>query len=115
LAIAPSIVGYNEIIVLILQLPVRERWFRLFNTYHHWTQVFMAEYSLMSIVDSYGVELIHPRREGRSDQQIGRKGSSNKRWIFGRKLCYVVNHLGLVENWGVDTANVYDGRLFKNL
>jgi hypothetical protein len=27
-------------------------------------------------IDTYGIELIHPMREGRSPQQIGRKGLS---------------------------------------
>ena len=100
---------------LFPKLPVRTRLFRLFNTHHHWTKVFMAKYSLMGVVDSYGIELIHPRREGRSEQQIGKKGSSNKRWIVGCKLCYVVNHLGLIVDWDVDTTNFYDGTAFQEL
>jgi hypothetical protein len=65
---------------LFPRLPVRTRLFRLFNTHRHWTQVFMADHSLLGLVDSYGIELIHPRREGRSKAQIGKKGLSNKRW-----------------------------------
>jgi len=38
-----------------------------------------------------GIELIHPMREGRSPQQIGRKGLSNHRWMVGGKLCLVLN------------------------
>jgi hypothetical protein len=67
------------------------------------------------VIDSYGIELIHPRREGRSPQQIGRKGSSNRRWIVGGKLCLLLNHLGLVVDWDCDTANVYDGSAFQHL
>jgi hypothetical protein len=68
----------------------------------------MAEPSLIGMVDtSGGIELIHPRREGRSDQQIGKKGWSNQRWIVGGTLCYLINHLGLIVDWDVDTANVY--------
>jgi len=100
---------------LFPKLPVRTRLFRLFNSHRHWTQVFMAEHSLIGIADSYGIELIHPRREGRSDQQIGKKGLSNQRWIVGGKLGYVINHLGLVVDWDVDTANVYDGSAFQDL
>ena len=69
----------------------------------------MAEPSLIGVIDTYGIELIHPRREGRSDRQIGRKGKSNWRWIVGGKLCLLLNHLGLVVGWACDTANVYDG------
>jgi hypothetical protein len=42
------------------------------------------------------MELLHPMREGRSAQQIGRKGKSNPRWIVGGKLGLLLNHLGLV-------------------
>jgi hypothetical protein len=100
---------------LFPKLPVRTRLFRLFNTHRHWTEIFMADHSLLGLVDSYGIELIHPRREGRSEAQIGKKGLSNKRWIVGAKLCYVINHLGLIVDWDVCTANVYDGTAFQDL
>ncbi len=75
----------------------------------------MADPSLIGVIDSYGIELIHPRREGRSAKQIGKKGLSNKRWIVGGKLCLLLNHIGLVVDWDVDTANVYDGSAFQHL
>jgi hypothetical protein len=56
-----------------------------------------------------------PRREGRNEQQIGKKGLSNKRWIEGGKLCFVLNHVGLIVGWDVATANVYDGSEFQEL
>jgi hypothetical protein len=98
---------------LFPQLPSRTRLFRLFNTHGHWTQRFMAEPSLLGLIDTFGIELLHPRREGRSEQQIGKKGLSNRRWIVGGKLCFVLNHLGLIVDWDVDTANVYDGSAFQ--
>ena len=66
------------------------------------------------------MELLHPTREGRSHAQIGKKGKSNKSsrtrgWIVGGKLCYLLNHLGLVVNWTCDTANVYDGSAFQHM
>ena len=51
---------------------------------------------MRGIVDSYGIELIHPTREGRSPRQIGKKDTSNYRWIVGGKLCVVLNQVGLV-------------------
>jgi hypothetical protein len=63
---------------------------------------------MLGVIDTYGIELIHPVREGRTPHQIGRKGKSNYRWIVGGKLCLVLNNLGLVSAWGCDTANVYD-------
>src|SRR5262249_27390814 len=46
--------------------------------------------------------------EGRSPQQIGRKGLSNHRWIVGGKLCLVLNQWGLVVAGACATANVPD-------
>lgn len=116
LAIAPFTVGCNGITLgLFPRLPHRTRLFRLFNTHRHWTQCFMADPTLIGLMDTYGIELIHPRREGRSEKQIGKKGLSNKRWIVGGKLCFALNHIGLVVDWAVDTANVYDGTAFQDI
>jgi hypothetical protein len=100
---------------LFHELPNRTRLFRLFNSHRHYIEHFLAEPSLVGVIDSYGIELLHPIREGRSDKQIGKKGKSNKRWIVGGKLCYLLNHLGLVVDWSCDTANVYDGSAFQHI
>ena len=100
---------------LFPHVPTRVRLFRLFNSHRKWIDRFMADASLIGVIDSYGIELIHPRREGRSPKQIGKKGLSNKRWIVGGKLCLLLNNLGLVVDWDVDTANVYDGSAFQHL
>jgi hypothetical protein len=68
----------------------------------------MAAPTVLGVADTYGIELIHPWREGRSPRQIGRKGMSNRRWIVGGKLALVLNQWGLVTGWDCDTANVYD-------
>lgn len=94
--------------LLFPHLPDRTRLFRLFATHRDWTQLFLAEPTLLGVVDTYGIELIHPTREGRSSAQIGRKGFSNHRWIVGGKLCVVLNRLGLVAGWDSATANVAD-------
>jgi len=47
----------------------------------------IATTSLIGLIDTYGIELIYPRREGCSERQVGRKGQSNRRWIVGGKLC----------------------------
>ena len=68
--------------------------------------------------DSFGVELIHPKREGRSDKQIGKKGLSNHRWIVGvtcrqcgtaQEWCPLINSRGQIVDWDAETANVHDG------
>ena len=89
-------------------LPERTRLFRLFRTHRAWTERFLAEASLLGVADTYGIELLHPRREGRSPQQLGVKGTSNLRWIVGAKLGFVLNQLGLVCAWDCDWASVPD-------
>src|ERR671931_781077 len=93
---------------LFPRLPERTRLIRLFRTPQDWTQAFLASPTVLGVIDTYGIELIHPMREGRSPQQIGRKGLSNHRWIVGGKLCLVLNQWGLVVAWACDTANVAD-------
>ncbi len=93
---------------LFPRLPERSRLFGLFKTHQTWTQDFLAAPTLLGVVDTYGVELLHPIREGRSPQQIGRKGLSNHRWIVGGKLCLLLNRFGMVVGWACDTANVSD-------
>lgn len=93
---------------LFPQLPERTRLFRLFKTHQAWTFRFLARPTLLGIVDSFGIELIHPIREGRSPQQIGRKGLSNYRWMGGGNLCLVVNHLGGITSWVWAPANAHD-------
>lgn len=89
-------------------LPERTRLFRLFAAHKEWSERFLAEPTVLGVADSYGVELIHPIRQGRSDGQIGRKGYSNRRWIVGAKLCVLVNKWGLVVGWDSNGANVKD-------
>jgi hypothetical protein len=93
---------------LFPRLPERTRLFRLFVTHQDWTRVFLAAPTVLGVIDTYGIELLHPMREGRSPQQIGRKGVSNHRWIVGGKLCLVLNQWGLVVAWACATANVAD-------
>src|SRR2546425_2744248 len=89
-------------------VPERTRLFRLFTTHQDWTQVFLAAPTVLGVIDTYGIELIHPIREGRSPQQIGLKGVSNHRWIVGGKLCLVLNQWGLIVGGACATANVAD-------
>jgi len=79
---------------LFPKLPERTRLFRLFKTHQDWTDRFLAEPTVLGVADTYGIELLHPYRAGRSEKQIGKKGYSNHRWIVGGKLCYVLNQWG---------------------
>lgn len=89
-------------------LPHRGCLLRLLVSHQRLTTRFLADPTLLGVIDSYGIELIHPIREGRSEQQIGKKGLSNKRWIVGGKLCLLLNRFGLIVDWDFGTANQYD-------
>jgi hypothetical protein len=93
---------------LFPRLPERTRLFRLFASHRDWIDRLMANATVLGVADTYAVELIHPVREGRSEQQIGKKGLSNKRWIVGGKLGFVLNQFGRVCAWDCATANVHD-------
>lgn len=88
--------------------PERTRLFRLLKAHRDWADRFLAQPSLLGVADTYGIELLHPRREGRSPQQLGNKGLSHWRWIIGAKLGFVLNHLGLVCAWDCNLASVAD-------
>jgi hypothetical protein len=90
------------------KLPERSRLVRLLRDYAGLTLDFLADPSFFTVIDTYGIELIHPRREGRSPQQIGKKGKSNGRWIVGIKLAWLINEAGEVVDWSWDTANAPD-------
>jgi hypothetical protein len=90
------------------QLPERTRLQRLLKRYQGWGEAFMAQPTFFTVIDTYGIELIHPVREGRSQQPLGKKGKSNYRWIVGIKLCWLVNDKGQIVDWDWSTANVHD-------
>lgn len=89
-------------------LPERTRLLRLLRTHQNLTARFLAEPTCFTVIDTYGIELIHPMREGRSPQQVGRKMKSNHRWIVGIKLCWLVNDRGQVVRCDWNTGNVHD-------
>ena len=96
------------------KLPERSRLQRLLADNAELADYFLADLSFFTVLDSYGIELIHPRREGRSDQQIGRKGISNGRWIVGIKVAWLINNTGAVVDWSWDTAEAPDN-VFRSL
>lgn len=98
----------RDYLPLFPKLPDCTRLFRLLKTHQDWTDHFLAEPTILGVADTYGIELLHPIREGRTNHQIGKKGQSNHRWIVGGKLAFLVNQFGLVVDWDTNTANVYD-------
>ena len=93
---------------LFAGLPDRTRLQRALRAHHGWCEQFLAQPTFFTVIDSYGIELIHPIREKRTPHQIGKKGKSNWRWIVGMKLCWLLNDRGEVVSWTWDTANVAD-------
>ncbi len=98
----------RDYLPLFPRLPERTRLFRLLETHRAWTDRFLAQPSLLGIADTFGIELLHPRREGRSPNQLGNKGLSNWRWIIGAKFGFVLNHLGLFVAWDCNLASTPD-------
>lgn len=99
---------------LFPKLPEVTRLSRLFLNHQPWCNEFLADTSLLGIIDTFGIEMIHPRREGRSPLQVGRKGKSNGRWIVGIKVAFLINHRGEIIEWSWDTANRPDNE-FREL
>jgi hypothetical protein len=93
---------------LFPRLPSRTRLFRRLKTHWRWTYLFMAQPTLLGIIDTYGIELLHPIREGRSRAQFARQGISNHRWIVGAKLGLLLNQFGLIVGWAWAPANTPD-------
>lgn len=90
------------------RLPEQSRLFRLLRDYAALSIEFLGDLSLFTVADTFGIELIHPRREGRTANQIGAKGISNGRWIVGIKLGWLINNRGEVVDWMWLPANEPD-------
>jgi hypothetical protein len=93
---------------LFVHLPDRTRLQRALRAHRDWCQPLLADPTFFTVIDTYGIELIHPVREGRSRQPVGKKGKSNRRWMVGIKLCWLVNDRGEVVAWDWNTANTHD-------
>jgi hypothetical protein len=89
-------------------LPERTRLQRLLKTHQDWCRLLLAEPSFFTVIDSYPIELLFPIRQGRSEQQVGKKGKDKGRWSGGIKLCWVLNAHGLVVDWDWKTMNTHD-------
>lgn len=90
---------------LFPRLPERTRLLRLCTTPHDWPQVCLASPTVLGVMDTYGIALIHPMREGRRPPQVGRQGLSNPRGSVGGKRCRLLDQDGLVVAWACATAH----------
>src|SRR5215467_8161298 len=54
---------------LFSRLPERTRLFRLFKTHQDWTRAFLATPTVLGVIDTYGIDLIHAIGEGHSPEE----------------------------------------------
>jgi hypothetical protein len=93
---------------LFAGLPDRTALQRQLGDHAAQTDHLLARPSLWNVVDSYPIELIFPIREGRSKQQVGKKGKDKGRWSIGVKLCWILNTVGQVCGWAWASMNCPD-------
>lgn len=93
---------------LFAGLPHRTRLRRALNAHRHWFKRLLADPSFFTVMDSYPIELLFPIREGRSEQQVGKKGRDKGRWSIGIKLAWLLNEHGQVVAWQWNTLNTAD-------
>lgn len=96
----------------LFNLPDRTRLHRLLITHQDQCQKFLSDPTILNVMDSYGVEIIHPIREGRSSQSqlVSKQGISNKRWIVGRKINVAINSKLEIFKYQDDTVNIPDNK-----
>ncbi len=100
----------RDLFALFPRLPERTRLFRLLAAHQGWTRRFLAPPTVLGVIDSYGIELVHPIRERAKPERarIATKGKSNFRWIMGAKVAVVLNQFGLAVDFDVSAADVGD-------
>ena len=100
----------KELKSLFPRLPERSRLGRLLEQHAPWVQRFLAQPTLFGVCDSFGIELVHPWREKRTQRPLARKGKSLHRWIVGAKVAVLLNSRGQIVRFALDSANVHDTR-----
>jgi hypothetical protein len=90
---------------LFAGLPDRTNLQRLLRTHQQHCDKLLADTTLFTVTDSYPIELLFPIRQGRSQQQLGKKNKDKGRWSIGVKLCWLVNAFGQVVGWQWATMN----------
>jgi len=89
-------------------LPERTALARQLRDQQGYSDCLLAQPSVLNVADNYPIELLFPVREGRSSQQVGKKGKDKGRWSVGLKLCWIINTFGQVCGWRWDTLNCPD-------
>jgi hypothetical protein len=99
----------------LLNLPERSRLCRILIKYKTVCNQFLSTETFFNVIDSFGVEIINPVREGRSEQskKVSKKGKSNKQWIVGRKINVSISGALEIIDYQDATANVCDNTFDK--
>jgi hypothetical protein len=94
----------------IAEIPDRTRLSRLLKTHRAVCNHFLGRRSFFNVMDTFGIEIIRPIREGRSYEStaLAWKGKSGHRWIVGRKICVCINEGGEIVAFAQAGANVSD-------
>ena len=86
---------------LFPHLPEWTLLFRQFKTHRQCTLLFLAPPTLLGVVDSYGIELIHPLREGRSPaRSVGRDTPIIDRSLAASSVYWSISGVRLSVGWG---------------
>jgi len=80
-------------------LPERTRLQRSLAVHQDWCDRLLAEPSLFTVGDSYPIELLFPIRQGRTANQLGKKGRDKGRWMIGFRLWWLLDTYGRVVEW----------------
>ncbi len=89
-------------------VPERTRLQRLLKAHQDWCEVLLAKPSFFTVIDAYPIELLFPIRQGRSKQQVGKKGRDKGRRSVGIKFCWLLNDTGQVVGWDWTGMNAHD-------
>jgi hypothetical protein len=94
----------------LVHLPERSRLGRLLRTHRATCDAFLGKRGFFNVMDTFGIEIIRPIREGRSAEStaLAWKGKSGHRWIVGRKICVCINGDGEIVAFGQAGANISD-------
>jgi hypothetical protein len=84
---------------LFAGLPDRTRLQRSLAAHEAWLDLFLTELTTFTVMDSYPVELLFPIRQGRSQQQIGKKGRDKGRWMIGGRFWVLLDTYGRIIEW----------------
>ncbi len=80
-------------------LPDRTRLQRSLAAHEMWLDLFLADVSPFTVMDSYPVEMLFPIRQGRSVRQIGKKGRDKGRWMIGGRFWVMLDTYGRIIEW----------------